>query len=77
MNTLRQALDAYLDMRRNLGFQLREAGKVAPQLIVVMSTIARSGVAESEKDVHAASVVPSEAGAHETTAVHAPSSNDR
>ena len=48
---------------------------VAPQLTVVTRTIARSGVAESEKDVHAASVVPSETTAHETTAVRASSSN--
>jgi hypothetical protein len=27
MNTLRQAVQEYLSMRRNLGFQLREAGK--------------------------------------------------
>lgn len=27
MNTLRQAVDEYLSMRRNLGFKLREAGK--------------------------------------------------
>jgi DNA-binding LytR/AlgR family response regulator len=27
MNTLRQAVHEYLSMRRNLGFQLREAGK--------------------------------------------------
>jgi hypothetical protein len=26
MNTLRQAVDDYLNMRRHLGFQLREAG---------------------------------------------------
>jgi hypothetical protein len=48
---------------------------VAPQLTVVTRTIARSGVAESEKDVHAALVVPSETTAHETTAVRASSSN--
>src|SRR5262249_10394287 len=47
---------------------------VAPQLTVVTNTSARSGVAESEKDVHAASVVPSETTAHETTAVRASSS---
>ena len=49
--------------------------EVALQLTVVTRTIARSGVAESEKDVHAASVVPSETTAHETTAVRASSSN--
>ena len=27
MNTLRQAVQEYLSMRRNLGFQLRETGK--------------------------------------------------
>jgi hypothetical protein len=48
---------------------------VAPQLTVVTRTIARSGVAESEKDVPAASVVPSETTAHETTAVRASSSH--
>src|SRR4030095_7948996 len=48
---------------------------VAPQLTVVTSTIVRSGVAVSEKDGHAASVVPSEIAAPETTTVHASSSN--
>jgi integrase/recombinase XerD len=36
MNTLRQALDAYLDMPRNLGFQLREAGKTLPDFVAFM-----------------------------------------
>ena len=36
MNTLRQALDEYLDMRRNLGFQLREAGKALPHFVAFM-----------------------------------------
>ena len=48
---------------------------VAPQLTVVTNTSARSGVAVPVKDVHAASVVPSETAAHETTAVRASSSN--
>ena len=39
MNTLRQALDEYLDMRRNLGFQLREAGKPYPISLPFWSTI--------------------------------------
>src|SRR6266702_4649617 len=38
---------------------------VAPQLTVVMSTIARSSVAVPVKDVHTASGVPSETAAHE------------
>jgi integrase/recombinase XerD len=36
MNTLRQAVDEYLDMRRNLGFQLREAGKALPAFVAFM-----------------------------------------
>jgi len=48
---------------------------VALQLTVVTNTIARSGVAVSVHDVHAASVVSSETAAHETTAVRASSSN--
>ena len=36
MNTLRQAVDDYLDMRRNLGFQLREAGKALPDFVAFM-----------------------------------------
>ena len=36
MNTLRQAVDEYLDMRRHLGFQLREAGKVLPDFVAFM-----------------------------------------
>src|SRR5713101_5153624 len=36
MNTLRQAVDEYLDMRRNLGFQLREAGKALPDFVAFM-----------------------------------------
>ena len=49
---------------------------VAPQLTVVTSTSARSGVAVLVKDAHAASVVPREGAGHETTAVRAASSND-
>ena len=36
MNTLRQAVDEYLSMRRNLGFQLREAGKALLDFITFM-----------------------------------------
>jgi hypothetical protein len=50
---------------------------VAPQLTVVTSTIARSGVAMLVKDAHAASVVPREAAAPEMTVVRASSSNAR
>jgi hypothetical protein len=50
---------------------------VAPQSTVVTNTSARSGVAAPVQDVHAASVVPSEIAAHETTTVRASSSNDR
>src|SRR5262245_26235250 len=46
---------------------------VAPQLIVVMSTTALSGVSGPAQGAHAASVVPSEAAAHETTATRASS----
>src|SRR5213593_1108358 len=51
--------------------------RVAPQLTVVTSTIARSGVAVSVKDALAAAVVPSETTAPETTAVRASSSHGR
>ena len=50
---------------------------VAPQLTVVTSTIARSGVAMLVKDAHAASVVPREAAAPAMTVVRASSSNGR
>ena len=50
---------------------------VAPQATVVTNTSARSSVAVPVQDVHAASVVPSEIAAHETTAVRASSSNGR
>jgi hypothetical protein len=43
--------------------------RVAPQLTVVTSTIARSGVAMHVKDAHAASVVPREAAAPAMTVV--------
>jgi integrase len=36
MNTLRQAVAEYLNMRRNLGFQLREAGKALPDFVTFM-----------------------------------------
>jgi len=36
MNTLRQALAEYLTMRRNLGFQLREAGKALLDFVTFM-----------------------------------------
>ena len=50
---------------------------VAPQLTVVMSTTAQSDVLGYAREAHAASVVPSETTAHETTAIRASSSNDR
>ena len=33
MNTLRNAVDEYLEMRRALGYQLREAGVVLPAFV--------------------------------------------
>ena len=36
MNTLRQAVEEYLAMRRHLGFQLREAGKALPDFVAFM-----------------------------------------
>jgi len=36
MNTLRQAVDEYLSMRRNLGFQLRDAGKALLDFVTFM-----------------------------------------
>ena len=51
---------------------------VAPQLTVVtMHTTAQSSVVAPVKDAHAASGVPNERAAHETTAVPVSSSNDR
>ena len=63
------------DLRRPLVADGEAGQTVAPQLTVVTHTSARSGVAVPVKDVHAASVVPSETAAHETTAVRASSSN--
>ena len=59
----------------NQGELLAVREMVAPQLTVVTSTIARSNVAVPVKDARAASVVPSETAAHETTAVRTSSSN--
>jgi integrase/recombinase XerD len=36
MNTLRQAVDEYLSLRRNLGFKLREAGKTLLDFVTFM-----------------------------------------
>lgn len=36
MNTLRQAVQDYLNLRRNLGFKLTEAGKVLPDFVAFM-----------------------------------------
>ncbi len=36
MNTLRQAVDEYLSLRRNLGFKLREAGKALLDFVTFM-----------------------------------------
>jgi integrase len=36
MNTLRQAVEDYLTMRRHLGFQLREAGNALPDFVTFM-----------------------------------------
>jgi integrase/recombinase XerD len=33
MNTLRQAVQEYLQLRRNLGFKLKEAGKALPDFV--------------------------------------------
>jgi hypothetical protein len=60
-----------------LVFYCRAVCRMAPQFIVVTSTTARSSVAVSVKDARAASVVPSEAAAHDTTAVRAASSHGR
>src|SRR5688572_27972473 len=50
---------------------------VAPQLIVVTHTSARSDVAGPVKDAHDALVVPSELAGHEMTAVRVSSSDGR
>jgi integrase/recombinase XerD len=36
MNTLRQAVDEYLSMRRNLGFKLQETGKGLLEFVAFM-----------------------------------------
>ena len=36
MNTLREAVRDYLEMRRSLGFKLREAGKLLLALVIFM-----------------------------------------
>ena len=36
MNTLRQAVQDYLDLRRSLGFKLREAGTALPDFVAFM-----------------------------------------
>ncbi|CAG2161265.1 hypothetical protein [Cupriavidus numazuensis] len=36
MNTLRQAVQEYLDLRRSLGFKLKEAGKALPDFVAFM-----------------------------------------
>jgi integrase/recombinase XerD len=36
MNTLRQAVQEYLDLRRSLGFKLIEAGKALPDFVAFM-----------------------------------------
>ncbi len=36
MNTLRQAVQEYLNLRRNLGFKLNEAGKALPDFVTFM-----------------------------------------
>ena len=36
MNTLRQAVQEYLDLRRGLGFKLKEAGKALPDFVTFM-----------------------------------------
>ena len=37
MNTLRQAVGEYLDVRRNLGFKLRETGKGLLEFVTFMA----------------------------------------
>lgn len=36
MNTLRQAVQEYLDLRRSLGFKLKDAGKALPDFVAFM-----------------------------------------
>ena len=36
MNTLRQAVEDYLDLRRSLGFKLKEAGRALPDFVAFM-----------------------------------------
>ncbi|WP_232316467.1 hypothetical protein [Candidatus Burkholderia verschuerenii] len=36
MNTLRKAVQDYLDLKRSLGFKLKEAGKVLPDFVAFM-----------------------------------------
>jgi hypothetical protein len=67
-----------LDSRGSVLYRCERIGKagVAPQLTVVtMSTTVQSDAAAPVKDAHAASGVPNEMAAHETTAVRASSSN--
>jgi hypothetical protein len=56
---------------------LQAAAAVALRLTVVTSTTAQSDISGHVRDARAASVVPNERAVHETTAVHAPSSNGR
>src|SRR5688572_11054693 len=58
-------------------FLLMPMGRVAPQLIVVTHTSARSDVAGPVKDAHDALVVPSELAGHEMRAVRVSSSDGR
>jgi integrase/recombinase XerD len=36
MNTLREAVQNYLDMRRGLGFKMQEAAKALPDFVVFL-----------------------------------------
>src|SRR5213594_2742657 len=38
MNTLREAVQEYLDLRRSLGFKLRSAGAALPKFVTFMET---------------------------------------
>jgi hypothetical protein len=62
-------------VNRKWGFSPIPQKAVAPQLTVVTNASARSSVAVPVQDVHAASGVPSETAAHETTTVRASSSH--